>query len=314
MGKKIKQSDAEPVAIIYNKFNKKAQMKNVLDIKSFGAVGDGVRNDGAAIRKAITALKKMPDGGQLLFEPDTTYYVSSGAAAIFMQDLHGISFVGNNTKIIAQPVMELCHVENCSDIEIKGITFDYRIKTYAIAEVRTIYSNGVVKVISDRSLNMRGTYNKPVEDYYGFIDGPDGRFKIGIESIRILTESFLIYEIVLNNNFGDWKELMKLVVEQDYKFVIPQPRIAHVIDYAFSIRGCENVTVDNCVLCSAPSHMLSLRDNKGVITFKDLSIIAPKSVDGIDFISWRKGIDMQNNSADIKWESYNGDPEYISAD
>ena len=49
------------------------KLKDTVSVKDFGAVGDGVADDTAAIQAAINAI---PAGGSLIFEPTKTYNVS----------------------------------------------------------------------------------------------------------------------------------------------------------------------------------------------------------------------------------------------
>jgi len=167
---------------------------DVIYVKDFGARGDGIKNDSSAIRKALTALKHLPKGSTLVFEPDTTYYISSGKYAVDLKDLDGVNICGNNTTILVKPIMSFCRIENCSDIVIKGITFDYRIKPFVTAEVVSSSGDGIIRIRTDKSLNIRGTYKQPVADYFGLVDKKDGRYPIGITTYKVVNPGENIYD------------------------------------------------------------------------------------------------------------------------
>ena len=125
-------------------------------VRDFGAKGDGINNDGSPIRKAITVLKKAESGSRLVFDANTTYYISSGEYALALQSLKDVTIEGKNTTILAKPIMGLCRIQDCTNVVIQGINFDYKTKPYAVADVIADKGDGVVHIQTDRSLNFGG--------------------------------------------------------------------------------------------------------------------------------------------------------------
>jgi len=73
-----------------------AKMRDVVSVKDFGAVGDGVVDDTAAIQAAIDA---MPNGSALSFVGNATYKVT--APIVVPPNLTGCVFLGNGATIRA---------------------------------------------------------------------------------------------------------------------------------------------------------------------------------------------------------------------
>ena len=276
---------------------------DVIYVKDFGARGDGIKNDSSAIRKALTALKHLPKGSTLVFEPDTTYYISSGKFAVDLKDLDGVNICGNNTTILVKPIMSFCRIENCSDVVIKGFTFDYRIKPFVAADVISANDDGIIRIRTDKSLNIRGTYKQPVADYFGLVDIKDCRCPIGITTYKVVNPGENIYDVKCNNIFKDRDLRITKMKEERYRFIVPMPHVGQVIEQAILITGNKNITMLDCNVCCAAKFMFSVSGNDGFVYFKNL-VVGPKDKVNIDIpiIGWRDGFCCRDNRAKIIWE------------
>ena len=270
-----------------------------LYVKDFGAIGDGVKNDSSAIRKALTALKHSPKGSTLIFDENKTYYVSSGKIALDLKDLHDVAIKGCNSVILAKPIMSLCRIYGCSNVDIIGITFDYKTRPYAIADVLDVYEDGKIRIRANRSLNIRGTYKQPVVDYFGLVDRPDGRYHVGITTYKVVDHNSYIYDVKCNTIFAERDLRLRMMKDNKYKFIIPMPHIGQVIEHAVRVICNENVSMIDCNVKCAAKFMFFVKGNKGKVLFKGLKVDNDSDV---PIVGWRDGFHCKENRAQIIWD------------
>lgn len=89
---------------------------NIYNVMSYGAVGDGITDDSAAIRAALNAA---PDGSIILFPPK---YVYNTCSAINPTTWKGKHVLGYGATILRGADIELINI-NQREVEIAGITF-----------------------------------------------------------------------------------------------------------------------------------------------------------------------------------------------
>lgn len=112
------------------------KMREIFSVKDFGAVGDGVTDDTAAIVLAAAALSS----GQTLYFPNGTYLISYQGAAY--ASVHGyvvmdflsktdISFLGERAtiKVVNHDIttyggLRFANFRSCQGVRIKGFDFD----------------------------------------------------------------------------------------------------------------------------------------------------------------------------------------------
>lgn len=270
-----------------------------LYVKDFGAIGDGVKNDSSAIRKALTALKHSPKGSTLIFDENKTYYVSSGKFALELKDLHDVAIKGCNSVILAKPIMSLCRIYGCSNVDIIGITFDYKTRPYAIADVLDVYEDGKIRIRANRSLNIRGTYKQPVVDYFGLVDRPDGRYHVGITTYKVVDHNSYIYDVKCNTIFAERDLRLRMMKDNKYKFIIPMPHIGQVIEHAVRVICNENVSMIDCNVKCAAKFMFFVKGNKGKVLFKGLKV---DNDSDMPIVGWRDGFHCKENRAQIIWD------------
>lgn len=109
--------------------------KEVTTVKDFGAIGDGIVDDTASIKRA---LQQCSDRGETLFFPSGVYKYSSSVA---LQLSKGITIEGNNAIILGGNISEfLAYSDN---IHIKDIVFKefFRVIYGAVTLERTTYKS-----------------------------------------------------------------------------------------------------------------------------------------------------------------------------
>lgn len=274
-----------------------------IHVKDFGAKGDGIKNDSSAIKKAITVLRRSPMGSTLVFEKDKTYYISSGKYALDLRDLDKVNVNGNNCTILVKPIMSFCRIDNCVDLEIKGLNFDYKTKPYAVAELINVFEDGLIRVKTDSSLNIRGTYNQPFSDYFGFVDRPDSRYHIGISEYKVVNRDQNLYDVKCNNNFADRDRRIDMLKNDKYKFVVPMPHVGQVIEHAVLMEHNKNILLRECSIRCAAKYMFYIKENKGFVYFNKVNVKANPNDEDLPIVGWRDGFYCKDNRAKLVWDN-----------
>lgn len=107
------------------------KLREVISVKDFGAVGDGLTDDTAAIQNAVARVSVL-GGGTLVFEPGKTYRVlptggGSGAVLMHFIGCNGVVIEGNGSKILTGSVtliQRLINLNACSDVIIRNISME----------------------------------------------------------------------------------------------------------------------------------------------------------------------------------------------
>lgn len=101
----------------------------VFDVASYGAVGNGVTDDMAAIHAAVTAARHA--GGGIIRLDGTKTYRAIGLTNNTIENLfdlygaHDIKVEGNGANIILHPPDRLAWVHSSDNVQIDGLTVDY---------------------------------------------------------------------------------------------------------------------------------------------------------------------------------------------
>lgn len=107
-----------------------------VNVKDFGAVGDGVANDTAALVAAAAALQSnqtlyFPSGTYLISYQGTPYSSVYGNVVMNFNNLSDITFIGdeatikiNNHDITTNGGLRFANFKACKRVKIQGFTFD----------------------------------------------------------------------------------------------------------------------------------------------------------------------------------------------
>ena len=126
----------------------KATAGTLLSVKNFGAVGDGVHDDGPAIAAAFAAAKRRAGGTSVVFEKKT-YKLGDNPTAWHYFQLENYSDLlidGNGATL-------LCSVGNLGflfsggrDITVRGLVFDSSVPYFTQGEVIAVNTSGSLDV------------------------------------------------------------------------------------------------------------------------------------------------------------------------
>jgi hypothetical protein len=260
---------------------------NRIYARDFGAVGDGITNDGASLLNAFNAAKQNGSGTTLVFERNATYKLEKvdGRWPYFvLSGTDNLTLDGNGAKILFEkPVNSLISVEKSKNVTIKNLTIDYE---------ETPFTQGMVSNINTTSgtfdLTIDSGYPLPPTDEfmktnYGtggwsfgmLIDPVENRLKRGISDHVFINSvnqvSPNIYRVELTTSYKTY--LTKFV--QNDRFVLKIAEKNYPVQsrsysgQTINISECENVTVDNVKSYAAPGMWCTVSSNLAGINIKN---------------------------------------------
>lgn len=260
-------------------FLKTSLPEKILDIKQFGAKGDGIQNDAPAFAKAIEDAKKSA-GRVKLFIPAGTYLFGSYIAErTFQADADGwrswkrrkqSGYEGLHVPVIngltnftiegekgtvllgANPSVGFFVFKQCSYITVRNLVFDYK---------QLPFTQGVITAFDPKSriLRMKLDDGFPAPDLDYFLEStsqfymipykPDGSWRAGTSFHRIGSVKDLgdgLYDIKLTTIYPNYKlePGHRLVIDARYNDLN-----ARILRYSV----CEHILNENITIHASPS-------------------------------------------------------------
>ena len=294
-------------------------------IKDFGAVGDGVTDDFAAIQKAVTAAHET--GCAILQFDGSKTYRAIGLSDFTQEarfDLKGakhLKIEGAGALILLHPPDSFARVSAAENIQIDGFRIDYAPKPYY---------QGMIKKIDVEALtidiDVPERYDVPEigknefrSPFFGRSFIPDSQGartghgdNIYIEKVtRLDSDRHLRLHIRENaqnsdNPASSMKPRVQYAAEKGAtEFVVPHVKYAHRGEVS-PITGSARVTFSNLQFYSSPHFWMPITHNIGPITLRnvDLKMLHPETE---LFISCRDGLHIKNSRWGIMIENCDWD-------
>ncbi|MGZ0654810.1 right-handed parallel beta-helix repeat-containing protein [Coraliomargarita sp. W4R53] len=129
-------------------------------VSDFGAVADGVTDDGPAIRAAVAAAIESGSASTVVFEPKV-YRMDrhrGGSFQIRLVGVNDLTLEGKGATIIGTPYHGFIWMENCTRITMRGFIFD--------SDPLSFTQGDIVKVSPDTGefwLKLHSGYANPIE-------------------------------------------------------------------------------------------------------------------------------------------------------
>ncbi|NLI13167.1 MAG: hypothetical protein GX425_11210 [Peptococcaceae bacterium] len=189
---------------------------SAVDVKSFGAKGDGATDDSQAIQNAINSL---PTGGTILF-PDGTYLIPASEIKI---KIPNITLTGSGNSIIKIPNgnfyivnnnvtinnlkfidcnRQVLHFESASNITVSNCYFENIGSDFLIGKISNYHSPPVhLSQCTGAKINKNKFYNIKSDNVIR-VDGPGNEFTISENEIDTTSYKGIMIGYESNNYSG----------------------------------------------------------------------------------------------------------------
>ncbi|MGY1643904.1 right-handed parallel beta-helix repeat-containing protein [Geodermatophilus sp. SYSU D00703] len=131
-----------------------------LSVRDFGAAGDGIADDGPALRRALDAARAAGPGTTLTLE-EGRYRVhgAPGAAyALPVSGAAGLTIAGSGaTIVVSDPALGCLSLRNCDGCAVHGLTVDYDPTPFARTTVTAVHPG-------DRAFDVEVAAGQPLLD------------------------------------------------------------------------------------------------------------------------------------------------------
>ncbi len=296
----------------------------VFDVATYGAVGDGVTDDMAAIRAAVADARNA--GGGIVRLDGSKTYRSIGLTDLTVERLfdlngaHDLKIEGNGATILLHPPDSLASLHDCENMQIDGLRIDYDPIPYyqgTITDINVANMTIDIDVPERYPIPEVGAVSNQVQTglgpFFGRSFTPDypgarsGRGQnIYVEStaqiggdprkIRIQVPDF-------ENGASMLPRVQDAYDNNATEFVVPHLLYGHR-NGATYIHSCSRVKLSNLHYVRMAYFWLNIQHNTGPITLSnvDLKMTAPETE---LLASWRDGMHIKNGRWGILIE--NGD-------
>lgn len=239
-------------------------------VKDYGAVGNGTTNDLDALQNAITAFINDNTPSTLNFEANKVYRCSSNTE----ETLFNISgkkdktVIGNGAEILGDVNILGARINNCDNIEINGLTFDYKTLSFTQGKITAVDPEGSFTMEIEAGFPMPSEYSTPPStNGWGMIWGPTG-YEIKNELIwidqRIHMGGRSVKFVVRENNI---KDLVDIDINDRYTCDIVAKKTPFNL-----ILSSKNITYKNCSYYSARAQVFVSRYNTGKLHLDGVEI------------------------------------------
>ncbi len=246
---------------------------SVFNVSTFGAVGDGVHDDGPALRKAVAAAIQAGPGSRVQLE-SKTYRLKENPGSdyqIELANVKGITIEGHGAHLINTPTNNLIRLHRCEDVTVRGLVIDYDPLPFTqgtIVKVNAAQGTFDLALHKDFPLPPADAWVKQRLGQggwqWGCVIDPKERHRrwdvqmhYFIKSIHPLDRARETVRIEVTSQFK--KALTP--VRPDDRFFLPLPYVrSHgrggSMGTNFSVSGCADCRIENVTFYSARSGMV----------------------------------------------------------
>ena len=284
------------VTYVYPAEQAGAKTENVLYVRDFGAVGDGVTDDGPALSDAINAA--IAGQATLEFEAGKTYYVgtSKNVSGYFktpfvFENADGVTVRGNGATVKVAPGINYWVTWQTKDLRMQDLTFDYAVPVYLVGKVIAKDGNSVTFETDTEPFAESYDYAGVTAFSIAYNEGIQQRPHMFLSKMERTGERQVTVTYNSHNyNIGD-------------TVFLPNPGVGHVFPEAVYMgHGTGAMVFENVTIRAASSFIMAIKGNTSEFYFENVDFLADES-DGraIHMVSWRDGYHCKDNRNPMHW-------------
>ena len=296
--------------IHYDRFNKTLEIYSgtdypdtelVLYARDFGAVGDGVHYDGAAITKAINAAVNSGKPSKVVLDEGKTYLLESRQSNynfFLLEDVQNFILEGNgSTLLFDAPTNSFMDIRRSANVTVQNLYVDYKELPVSWGTIREIdYQKGtcVLEIPEHMPLPAADDWVKhfwnashdPGWWFTQIMDPEVDRFKYGVDHFDIFIDSInkiegRKYLLTVSSRDGIYKERFKqaevgdrLVINTRYSsYDVGTSTHQGWVHGMIEITESGDVTIKNVDIYQSPFHYVNAGLNWGRINLIDCGMI-----------------------------------------
>ena len=292
--------------------------KKIFTPEDFGAVADGITDDGLAINAAINEAAKC--SGIVKFAENAVYFVKNGTyskgdiitsdpgemTAFRLQNADGVVLKGSNTTIIVGGVILYFSISGCKDITLDGFVFEtYPHSAFRGRLVSVCHETVSAVIKTDYEIPFEGN-----EHYYCDYEKGQNPYCFAMPDDQWRNHLYLkkIERNQKENEYTVWFDTshftrsgLRRVSHSNCDIIMPTPNLAH-FGRSFLIHSSSNVQIKNCNIKEGPMFLGAIKGNKGEIFFNNVKMCVEKD-QTIPWVGWRDGYHCKDNRGAIHWKN-----------
>lgn len=278
-----------------------------VSVLDYHAVGDGITDDGSAIRAALKAVIDGSKPAALEFEQGKTYRIASfdNSYALSVFNAHDVKIRGHGAELKIQPPNKALRIEASSDVSVCGLTIDYS---------PLPFTQGVIVSTNPKS----GTFDVEIDDGFDIPEVDSNsvhdnreawRFAIPYRNTRQYEKRVNIKTVhaapgdrrIRVTPTDDSPIRIDNLLPEETHIVMAMPGRGQKGNFAFRIVSNERVHIEGIKVYAVPEFTFYVADNSGAIKFVDVEE-RPRPETTRAMAGWRDVFHVKDNRTPIQWD------------
>jgi hypothetical protein len=289
----------------------------IYDAADFGAVGDGIHDDGPAVLKMIDAAKQSGQPATLRFSPGKNYHLKTGRDryAFHVDSTSGLTVNGGGSLFTVDSGIRFMRAVGAKRLVVSDLQVDYSPLPFADGRIVAKDSAaGTIDVKVDESFALPpagGPTQQDGEQAFfavlwhpgAYSEASDPYFTRHHFFLRDIGTAGADRVVRLTSSDGKIARLIDSIRLNDWQCSIPVRGIAHCFGPGPNIlvEKSTDVAFTRVDVWSAPWFAFTVIDNDSAMVFKNVNI-RPKPGTRRMTSSWRDGFHIKNNAASLRWD------------